>query len=114
MQTRANMQREMDFTDLIDWGREADLAAVTPSLPRCCVSLLDVLKFMAPEVFIIRNEMRGDTGCVSFSGAQSEKLEHSWSGLIAMYLTENNRFLVHNSQDHESNLAHTDGESELR
>lgn len=24
------MQREMDFTDLIDWGREADLAAVAP------------------------------------------------------------------------------------
>lgn len=37
------MQREMDFTDLIDWGREADLAAVAPSQPHCGMRLLGLL-----------------------------------------------------------------------
>lgn len=67
------------------------------------------------EVFIFADGVRGEIrGCVSFSGAECEKLVHSWSGIIALWLTENNRFLAHNSRDHESNLAHTDGESELR
>lgn len=116
------MQREMDFTDLIDWGREADLAAVTPPPPPphpychdAAGVYVDVLKCSAPHVFIFGDGMRGRIrGCISFSGAECEKLVHSWSGLIAMWLTENNRFRAHNSWDHESNLAHTDGESELR
>lgn len=108
MQTRANMQREMDFTDLIDWGREADFAAVTPSPSQCCVRLLDLLQFIAPEVFIISNEMRDDMGCIPFPRAESEKLKHSWKRFIAMYLTENNRFLVPNSRDQESNPVCTD------
>lgn len=47
------MQREMDFTDLIDWGRGADSAAVAPSRPRRCTRLLGLLQLVAPEVFII-------------------------------------------------------------
>lgn len=49
-----------------------------------------------------------DMGHISFPRAKSEKLKHSWKWLIAMYLTENNRFLAHDSQDHESNPACTD------
>lgn len=53
------MQREMDFTDLIDWGRGADLAAVAPSQPQCCMRLLGLLHFVTLKAFIISNGMRG-------------------------------------------------------
>lgn len=41
--------------------------------------------------------IQSDTGCITFPRVKSEKLKHSWKGLIAMYRTENNRFLAHNS-----------------
>lgn len=68
------MQREMDFTDLIDWGRGADLASVAASQPQCCMRLLGLLQFGAPKVFIISNGMRGDIVRVSFPEAASEIL----------------------------------------
>ena len=77
------MQREMDFTDLIDWGREADLAVVTLSLPQCRVRLLDVLWCKVR--------------CISCPRAQYEKVKHNMKWLIAMYLIENTRFLAHSS-----------------
>lgn len=66
------MQREIDFTDLIDWGREADLAVVTPSLPQCCMRLLDLLWFIVPQVFIISNQM--SVICGAFPKVESENL----------------------------------------
>lgn len=68
------MQREMDFTDLIDWGRGADLAAVAPSQPQCFKRLLGLLQFVALKVFIISNGTRGDIMCISFPKAASEIL----------------------------------------
>lgn len=68
------MQREMNFTDLIDWDRGADLAAVAPSQPQCCMRLLGLLQFVAPKVFIISNGIRGDIVCISFPKAASEIL----------------------------------------
>lgn len=59
--------------------------------------------------------MKGEVrGCASFSVCECGKTCAQLERLIAMWRTENNRFLAHNSGDHESNLAHTDGESELR
>lgn len=102
----------MDFTDLIDWGKSSRFSyppqtpTTSSSLPLCFMRLLDLLQFIAPEVFIISNEMH--SGCISFPRAKSEKLKHSWKWLIAMYLTENKSFLAHDSQVHESNPACTD------
>lgn len=53
--------------------------------------------------------IQSDMGHISFPRAKSEKLKHSWKWFIAMYLTENNRFLAHDSQDNESNPACADG-----
>lgn len=73
------MQREMDFMELIDWGREADLVAVTsypphlthPHWHEAALVYLDVLKFVAPELI----SSQEDTGVrFIFRGANVKNL----------------------------------------